>query len=191
MNRWKMSRWALLWCIATVALVATSCVDDGGLPLGPSDQSAGRPDGIGPSTQERSAEDAMAPPPRLPLVGEPEGCALIGPAAGGTVSIGRYRVTVPPGALRTATEIKVTIREAGGHIGCELEPHGITFLRPVTLTMDLSGTDLSGHNDVTIYWYDENDGTWVDMGGVCDPASGRVSVGIWHFSQFRAGRAGW
>jgi hypothetical protein len=72
---------------------------------------------------------------------------------------------------------------------CDLEPHGIQFLAPVELEIDLSGTDFEPYTDWSIWWYLEDSGLWEDQGGVYD--SGKVRVSLDHFSRYSAGRAGW
>ena len=120
-----------------------------------------------------------------------ETSARVTAAAGGTITAGRYTVTIPAGALEADTLVTVRVREESGMVGCELTPHGIEFATAVLLTMDLTGTGCACTETVTIYWYDPSADTWVDVGGTLDPATLGLSTPLLHFSEYRAGRAGW
>jgi hypothetical protein len=114
-------------------------------------------------------------------------------ALGGTLELSRFKVVIPSGALETATEtITLIDRQAiDGAVSCELLPHGISFERPVTLSMSLKGTNVDPNAAYTIYWYDEAAGRWVDIGATWDPNTQTVTAQLDHFSRYRAGRAGW
>jgi hypothetical protein len=120
-----------------------------------------------------------------------ETTVMVSAAAGGLVTAGRYSVMIPPGALPADTWITVRAKEADGTVGCELLPHGLVFAVPVTLSMNLTGTSYAGTTPVTIYWYDTSKGLWVDVGGSMNPATTQVSTPLPHFSDYKAGRAGW
>lgn len=119
-----------------------------------------------------------------------EASQLVTPEAGGTVAFGRATVVIPPDALRENTQITVRSTD-DALVGCELGPHGIAFDRPVTLQFDLKGTEALPTDDLTIYWFNEETGAWEDVGGTLDPATMVLSTKLEHFSQYRAGRAGW
>jgi hypothetical protein len=107
---------------------------------------------------------------------------------GGMVSYDRFTLRFPKGALTDDTYI--TIRNPGdGYLDCELEPHGIQFLQPVQLEMDLSGLHFSPFTDWTVYWYNDANDTWENQGGQFN--WDRVTVDLHHFSTYRLGRAGW
>ncbi len=107
---------------------------------------------------------------------------------GGDVKYGRYKLDIPQGALAQNTYI--TVRDPGsGYLECELEPHGLQFLSPVTLETDLNGANSGDYDDWTTYWLNENADSWEDQGG--EFSSGKVYSELWHFSVYRPGRAGW
>lgn len=116
--------------------------------------------------------------------------ALITPDQGGKVTCGRYQVTLPPGAL--AAETYITVRDPGNRfVSCELEPHGIQFLAPVELQIDLHGLRYSPYTGWTVYWLAAPD-QWQDQGGTF--ADEKVRANLWHFSTYApadGGRAGW
>lgn len=109
---------------------------------------------------------------------------------GGTLESGRFTLTVPPNALDYDAAYTMTYKTIGA-VQVDLGPHGAEFDVPVTLTVDLGGTNLAGDDDVTLFWWDEASGTWVDVGGVWDPASNTLTTELEHFSRYRPGRAGW
>ena len=116
---------------------------------------------------------------------------LIRARNGGEVQQGRFKVTIPPGAL--ASDTYITIRDRSyWYVRCELEPHGIQFQQPVTLEIDLRGLSWAPYTDWSVFWHEDDD-TWVDQHGVF--ANGRVSAQLWHFSEYAPGadrgRAGW
>lgn len=63
---------------------------------------------------------------------------------GGTLSIplAGVTVTVPAGALSSATVITMTAR-AGSLLAYDFAPHGITFAKPLVFTQSLAGTNAS------------------------------------------------
>jgi hypothetical protein len=178
------------WMAILAAALAISCADDGSRPGRGASPEFARIDSPAPETQDLPSADATVPR-QLPIEGEPETCISLSPSTGGTLELGRYRLIIPPHALDAPTVVTMAAREADGHIGCELQPHGIQFRVPVILSMDLTGTNLADCADATIYWLDENSGTWIDMRGEYDPVTETVTISTSHFSQFRAGRAGW
>jgi hypothetical protein len=111
-------------------------------------------------------------------------------AVGGIVSNDRITVQFPPGAFPGKRNISLDSRNVDGFIECHLFPEGLTFDKPVLLSMSLLNTtgDMQG---TTIYWYDPATGTWVDMLGAYDPSTHGVVAKLGHFSTYRAGRSGW
>lgn len=108
--------------------------------------------------------------------------------SGGDVEYGRFKLHVPSDALASSTFI--TVRDSNAeYLECELGPHGLRFLAPVTLETDLNGTDFGGYQDWTTWWRNDSADAWEDQGGVFD--SGRIVSELWHFSVYRPGRAGW
>ncbi|MBD3335220.1 MAG: hypothetical protein GF355_06860 [Candidatus Eisenbacteria bacterium] len=120
------------------------------------------------------------------------GYKVIYPRMGGELTVGRFTVTIPAGALPAPALLRIqdlTVEE--GMLITEIGPHGLQFLTPVILTMDLEGTSLEDAEDATIYWYDPEEEAWVDMGGTYDPQTKTVSAKLDHFSRYGGGRAGW
>lgn len=111
-------------------------------------------------------------------------------AAGAVLTAGRFRLTIPPGAFEGTRTIRLE-PGTGTYIECRLYPEGLTFDVPVTLSMDLDGTTGATDRDATIYWHDPVAGSWVDIGGTYTSADRSVSAPLEHFSDYRAGRAGW
>ena len=111
------------------------------------------------------------------------------PEIGGSYTVGRFTVTVPPGAVDVPIELTIDDRTyyEEGRVIVELGPHGQEFRVPVTLTMDLTGTTTAMEGDATIYWYDEARRAWVDLDGTFDPATKTVSVELEHFSRYGGG----
>ena len=114
---------------------------------------------------------------------------LINADRGGTVVYGRYQVTLLAQAL--AADTYITVRDADNEfVSCELEPHGIQFLVPVELQIDLRGLQYLPFTDWSIYWLAAED-QWQDQGGTF--VDSKVRANLWHFSEYAPGRgrAGW
>ncbi len=111
-------------------------------------------------------------------------------AVGGVVSNSRITLVFPPGAFAGSQTISLDVKNACGYVECHLFPEGLKFDQPVQLSMSLLNTtgDLQS---TTIYWHDPATDTWVDMLGAYDPLTRRVVAKLHHFSDYRAGRAGW
>lgn len=63
-------------------------------------------------------------------------------SAGGTLSIAKadFTITFPAGALSKTTRIEITA-EDGNYVEYDMEPHGITFNKPVTVVQGLQNTE--------------------------------------------------
>jgi len=179
--------------LAWVVLANVGCaVDDGG-PTAPSrnplEPSAVVAPGPLPQTVARTPETITVITVTEDIVSQ----VFITAKAGGVVTAGRHRLTIPPGALKSDTTIM--LRDVTGTIGfvaCEAYPEGLEFLKPALL--ESSFRDLKSPAGFTIYWIANPgmpDEEWVDMqaGLSCD-AQG---LGIWlhHFSTYAPGKAGW
>jgi hypothetical protein len=118
--------------------------------------------------------------------------AVISAWKGGTLRVGRHKLTFAPRALLRDTEITivdVTARE--GHVACELYPEGIVFLGPVTLETDFS--DLADPSGYSMYWL-ANDSlidVWMNVGGNETSDGKGIAVTLHHFSEYAPGKAGW
>jgi hypothetical protein len=128
--------------VAAIALVATACGD----PSGPSREIAA------PSQSVSLAPDANA---KLLNVGSLlvktvawynycgnglSASGKIGPS-GGTIQLSKCDVTVtfPVGALKTTTLVTITSM-SGAYVSYDMQPHGLTFPVPVTVTQKLKYT---------------------------------------------------
>lgn len=109
---------------------------------------------------------------------------LILPQLGGVITNGRYTLIVPPGALSAPTVFTVQDNR-NGYIEVELGPHGSVFNLPVTLVVSLAGTNAD--RNTKLYWWDESNGMWVNMGGSTNPLTRTLTVPLPHFSKYRAG----
>ena len=116
--------------------------------------------------------------------------AHIDPARGGRLQSGRHVLDVPAGALPWTVPFTMDYYNRGV-VSLELGPHGAQFDVPVTLTIDLHGTTARPSDDITLYWWDEANGVWVDVGGTWDPSTMTLTTQLDHFSCYRPGRAGW
>ena len=70
--------------------------------------------------------------------------SLVG-TAGGSLSLpgSDFTMTIPAGALSTPTLITV-ISKGGAHVAYDMQPHGLVFLKPVTVVQQLRRTALYG-----------------------------------------------
>lgn len=103
--------------------------------------------------------------------------------AGGEASLGAVRLTVPPGAVRAATTIRVRTHSAGPagfeprSPVFEFEPAGLTFDPPLTVSLELSvGTERLG------WVWSRLDGSGYDvLEGTAE--GGRITGRVRHFSR--------
>jgi hypothetical protein len=112
----------------------------------------------------------------------PSATALVSSEEGGSVSLGRYTLSFPPGALTRDTAI--TIRQADPvTMQMELEPHGIQFEKPVVLSVRV-GDVVEGAKVVGVAWHNENTGSW-EVVGEKDGAAEFAEAELWHFSGYQ------
>jgi hypothetical protein len=117
---------------------------------------------------------------------------LIPALKGGKVVAGRHSVTFPPGALLRDTEITVVdVTARDGYVKCELYPHGIVFLKGVTLETQIS--DLTSPSGYSMYWL-ANDSlvdVWMNVGGRPTSDGKGIAATLYHFSTYAPGKTGW
>jgi len=101
-------------------------------------------------------------------------------AEGGVVSNGYYSLYFPPGALDEDTEITIEMPEFPKAI-VKLGPHGIHFNKEVILSVPVDKFE-DAASSYTTYWYDEDAGRWVPIGGYVE--DGVVKTELEHFSQY-------
>ena len=111
---------------------------------------------------------------------------------GGTLSIplAGVTVTVPAGALSSATVITMTAR-AGSLLAYDFAPHGITFAKPLVFTQSLAGTNASLVTAPQLGYYSDPSLLNSTGGMVSELISGTVNLvtrtftsSIQHFSGY-------
>ncbi|MEQ1834724.1 MAG: hypothetical protein ABL977_16890, partial [Candidatus Eisenbacteria bacterium] len=119
----------------------------------------------------------------------------LSPLVGGVVSAGRFKVVVPPGALRQRATITVTQRDPNGReVELGISPESANgFLLPVTLTANCADMPATLLRIQTIWWWNPIASRWDAVLNVQVNLLGRsVSAPLWHFSKYKVdGKAGW
>ncbi len=108
-------------------------------------------------------------------------------ADGGTVEVAEATLTIPPGALAEDTTITAMTVDAAGlpdaativGDGIDFGPDGLTFLLPVTLTIEAGAAPASGKTYV-LSWLDG--AAWVDLATTITGTAG--SAPVEHFTGF-------
>lgn len=145
--------------------------------------------GLAPLAQGQKPPSGSGPAADATGVNAPSSARIEG-EVGGFVSNDRITVVFPPGAFRGSRVISLDVQNTNGYIECHLFPEGLTFDLPVDLSMSLLNST-GDSQSTTVYWYDPDTDTWVDMQGAYDPSAHDVVAKLHHFSTYRAGRAGW
>jgi hypothetical protein len=125
--------------------------------------------------------------------------ATIGVNGGSLSSPGSdFTITFPYGALSQSTNITIT-SDASGYVSYDMQPHGLTFRKPVIVTQKLNNTAVYGTplalNSFCAYFAKD----LLDLSGILkaleietttifsNPNSGQVEVETWqlnHFSRY-------
>ncbi|HYJ33498.1 MAG TPA: hypothetical protein VE326_09795, partial [Candidatus Binatia bacterium] len=115
--------------------------------------------------------------------------AVIDGSVGGTLTCGRFVVTVPPGAYTGAGTITMSMDDSVlAVVDLSIAPKRLNgFEVPVGLSYNPRGLALT--SPVTIFWLDFK--TWVDIGADPQPGTGLPTADLQHFSKYSAGKAGW
>lgn len=122
--------------------------------------------------------------------------AVINGAEGGTVSAGRFTVTIPPGAYRGNATVTVTVPTPKSTV-CQLDifPRSAnTFAAPVILTADCKDQNKDSLPDLVIATFDESSLSWKKVpGSQSDVFNAKVTAPLFHFSLYEIidGRSGW
>ena len=107
-------------------------------------------------------------------------------SSGGTISIPQagVTVTVPVGALSSATEITMTAR-AGSLLAYDFAPHGITFAKPLVFSQSLAGTSASvlSASLMQLGYYSDPSLLTSTGGLVSELISGTVDLVSWTFTS--------
>ena len=115
---------------------------------------------------------------------------VIDERTGGIVRNDGIRLVFKPYALEEDTEITIIKHPIDGDkVLFELLPHGIEFRRAVDLTVNLRECGIGPDEVGTIYWWDPERETWVDLKAEWHDPIATVRLG--HFSRYGGGRAGW
>jgi hypothetical protein len=124
-------------------------------------------------------------------VGQPM-AQSIGPEGGTVVSAdGKLTVTIPAGALATASPVSITAISnlAPGGIGSayRLEPSGVTFGAPVELALAFTADDIAGGSaDVLAWAFQDAMGFWHERVATVDTQASVLRVTTTHFSDWSA-----
>ena len=112
----------------------------------------------------------------------PSVTVLVSAETGGTVKLGRYTLEFPAGALTSDTPITITQTDPNAMV-LELEPHGIQFSKPVTLSAHVGDLVSSHATTVGVAWMNESTGNW-EVVEQEDAGAAMTSAGLWHFSDY-------
>ena len=105
---------------------------------------------------------------------------VVSAAEGGTVTNGYFTLYFPPGALEEDTEITVEMPRYPEAV-VRLGPHGIQFLKEVTLSLPLGVVETEAE-DYKVVWFNDETETWEDIGG--HYIDGTISAQLEHFSGY-------
>jgi hypothetical protein len=103
---------------------------------------------------------------------------------GGLIKFCGHSVAVPKYATKRDAEFSINI-SPNDYITVNFGPDG-WFDQEVTVTISYQDADLTGiePSTLTLAWYDESNGQWVDLGGVVDVVNKTVTAKAWHFTQY-------
>ncbi|MFS0725211.1 Ig-like domain repeat protein [Paenibacillus sp. 1P07SE] len=141
-----------------------------------------------PSAPELPAGDTVDP------IVNREGNIVIPPGGTGTVSLGERISVSIPGEM-SDTEISMTIEEVAASAERVLSPHTLvssiyeilsnlegTFNKAITISFVFDSSRLTSEDMVSIFYYDEDEQVWIDIGGVID--GNTISVSVDHLTKF-------
>ena len=108
---------------------------------------------------------------------------VVSASEGGTVSNGYFTLYFPPGALVEDTEITIEMPRYPEAV-VRLGPHGIQFLKEVTLSLPLGvvETEAEDYGDYTTLWLNDETGLWEDIGGYIEDHT--IKAKLTHFSEY-------
>lgn len=182
----KMNRLLSACAAASVLLLIQGCSNEPG-PLAPVKSS--RVSSLakaGTSTSSATAA-ALTPIPRRTRSANGfggTGSKYLTVSGGGAFDYMNHRMSVSPGALSQNTEMYIT-DVSSNLIQANYGPSG-QFNLPVIVTISYADADLRNVDlrKMTIAWYDETSGAWVEVGGVVDRVNQTISVAVMHFTQY-------
>lgn len=103
---------------------------------------------------------------------------------GGQFWHGGHKVYFPAGALGQDAQASISISPSN-YIQVDFGPDG-WFNKEVTVTISYKNVDLSGisESSLTLAWYDESTGQWIDVGSTVDTKKKWITAKVWHFTQY-------
>ena len=153
----------------------------------------------GAVTAPETSQDVVTSPSFIRILSTPKGdhfgqastiATTVSAENGGTVSNGWVTLDFPAGALNEDTEISIEMLN-DGTLSVELSPHGIQFNAPVTMTMDLKGTNAEGMSEsCSTLWLNEDEGQWVPVTGLDADDPNQLKSQLEHFSKYSGGVEG-
>lgn len=104
---------------------------------------------------------------------------------GGALQNCRYSYEIPSRALQQSMEMHISILNDNNYITADFGPSQ-SFNKPVLIAIPYEQADLTGIEvqNLTIAWFDEATGEWVDIGGLVDPSNKVVWALVNHFTQY-------
>ena len=104
---------------------------------------------------------------------------------GGALQNCRYSYEIPSRALQQSMEMYISILNDNNYITADFGPSQ-SFNKPVLIAIPYDQADLTGIEvqNLTIAWFDEATGEWVDIGGLVDPSNKVVWALVDHFTQY-------
>lgn len=103
---------------------------------------------------------------------------------GGQIWHGGHKIKFPAGALPQDAQAAIEI-SSSNYVQVEFLPDG-WFNKEVTVTISYKNVDLTGIDEksLTLAWYDETTGEWVDVGCKVDTKKKWITAKVWHFTQY-------
>lgn len=106
-------------------------------------------------------------------------------SSGGSLSYTGHTMQVPKYAFSEQQKEFYITDVNSDWIQADYGPSG-WFLEPVKITISYADADLRNVDikKLTIAWYSDYLGTWIDVGGTVDRVNKTISVYVWHFTQY-------
>ena len=106
-------------------------------------------------------------------------------SSGGRLDYMAHKMEVPKYAFSESQKEFFITDVNSNWIQANYGPSG-WFLQPVTITISYADADLRNVDlkKLTIAWYSETLGMWVEVGGTVDQINKTISVKVWHFTQY-------